>query len=230
MYKKSLCLLSVFILACCNFFAQDFSSIAEGDTKNSVIKKLGDPFTTIKKDEFEYDIWIDKKDIWIISFYNSKVDAKSEKLDDLLTSFLDLKDTLSIIGNVSEENSSKSDEKEIKIDKNLIDKIEVTILECKVINKDFNPEVGYRLKVKNKSDKEISKLVIVLYFYDKSGNVFFEEKATLLEKNSYSAPEILKPNYSVLIPKSSGLIRTVDGIDIEEWNEGKVSFEIIELK
>lgn len=146
-----------------------------------------------------------------------------------MASFLDLKDKLSIVGNISDNNSSKSEENKLRIEKNLVDKIEVTILECKVINKDYNSKVGYRLKVKNKSDKEITKLVIVLYFYDKAGNVFFEEKATLLENNSFSTPAALKPNYSVLIPKSSGLIRTVDGIDIEEWDEGKVSFEIIEL-
>lgn len=220
----------VIILGCFKIFAQDFSCINEGDTKDFVIKELGNPFSSVKEGKHEYSFWIDDNNIWVITFSNSIVDVKAQKLEDLFTSLLELKDSFSLDDYFSDNRFFDVDDNEYKIEESLIDNIEISILKCCVINKDYNPKVGYRLKVKNNSNKEITKLVILLYFYDKDGKIFFEEKSTLLDNNSYSTPESLKPNYSVLIPKSSNMIRTVDGIDFEEWDEGKVSFKIIELE
>ncbi|MBP5464714.1 MAG: hypothetical protein J6Y13_06040, partial [Treponema sp.] len=116
------------------------------------------------------------------------------------------------------------------VDQSLKDKVEITVTECKVFNKDYAPTAGYRLKVKNRSEKEITKLTIVLYFYDKEGKVFFEDSCVLVSPNSYSRPKMIKPNYSFLIPESSSTYCSVSGMDIDEWDEGKYSFEITELE
>lgn len=43
-------------------------------------------------------------------------------------------------------------------------------------------------------------------------------------------PKKIKPNYSFLIPESSSTYCSVSGMDIDEWDEGKYSFEITELE
>lgn len=242
--KKFICCLSLCFLSI-SIFAVDLSSIKIGDTKTSLVKQYGTPFKEIKNGKFEYDVWLDKKDIWLCSFENEKVATEPMLLDDFLNSLLELSNAFSALGDLSfsdttdsstsaatsSESSSKTKtESDVKIDKSLLKSIDITILECCIINKDYNPKAGYRLKVKNNGTKEITNLKVVLYFYDKKGKIFFEDSCTLIDSDSYSKPKNLKPNYSVLIPESSSTYYTVQGMDLDEWDEGKVSFEVIELK
>lgn len=234
-----ICLLSF------NLFSVDLSKIKIGDSKASLVKQYGTPFKEIKNGKFEYDVWLDKKDIWLASFEDDKVATQPMLLDEFLNTLLDLSNAFSDLGNsfsdwnvddtsnssISSVSSTSTNTKpEVKIDKSLLKSIEITVLECKIFNKSYDPTPGYRLKVKNNSDKEISKLKILLYFYDKNGKVFFENECTLIDSESYYNPKKLKPNYSILIPESSSSFRSVSGMDIDEWDEGKVSFEVIELK
>lgn len=234
-----ICLLSF------NLFSVDLSKIKVGDSKASLVKQYGTPFKEIKNGKFEYDVWFDKKDIWLASFEDDKVATQPMLLDEFLNTLLDLSNAFSDLGNsfsdwnvddtsnssISSVSSTSTNTKpEVKIDKSLLKSIDITVLECKIFNKSYDPTPGYRLKVKNNSDKEISKLRIVLYFYDKKGKVFFENECTLIDSESYYNPKNLKPNYSTLVPESSSSFRSISGMDIEEWDEGKVSFEVIELK
>ena len=234
-----ICLLSF------NLFSVDLSKIKIGDSKASLVKQYGTPFKEIKNGKFEYDVWVDKKDIWIASFEEDKVATQPMLLDEFLNKLLDISNAFSDLGNsfsewnvadtsssstAAESSTTKKTEPDVKIDKSLLKSIDITVLECKIFNKSYDPTPGYRLKVKNNSDKEISKLRIVIYFYDKKGKVFFENECTLIDSESYYNPKNLKPNYSTLVPESSSSFRSVSGMDIDEWNEGKVSFEVIELK
>ena len=240
-------LLSIFLICLLSFnlFSVELSKIKIGDSKNSLVKQYGTPFKEIKNGKFEYDVWFDKKDIWLCSFENEKVATEPMLLDDFLNSLLELSNAFSALGDLSfsdttdsstsaatsSESSTKTKtESDVKIDKSLLKSIDITILECCIINKDYNPKAGYRLKVKNNGTKEITNLKVVLYFYDKKGKIFFEDSCTLIDSDSYSKPKNLKPNYSVLIPESSSTYYTVQGMDLDEWDEGKVSFEVIELK
>ena len=238
---------SIFIICLLSFnlFSVDLSKIKVGDSKASLVKQFGTPFKEIKNGKFEYDVWVDKKDIWLASFENDKVATQPMLLDEFLNTLLDLSNAFSDLGNsfsdwnvddtsnssISSVSSTSTNTKpEVKIDKSLLKSIEITVLECKIFNKSYDPTPGYRLKVKNNSDKEISKLKIVIYFYDKNGKVFFENECTLIDSESYYNPKNLKPNYSILVPESSSSFRSVSGMDFEEWDEGKVSLEVIELK
>lgn len=239
--------LSVFLICLISFnlFSIDLSKIKIGDSKASLVKQYGTPFKEIKNGKFEYDVWLDKKDIWLASFEDDKVATEPMLLDDFLNTLLDLSNAFADLGNSfsnwnvddtsnystdAVSSTTKKTESAVKVDKSLLKSIDITILECKIFNKSYDPTPGYRLKVKNNSDKEISKLKIVLYFYDKKGKVFFENECTLIDSESYYNPKNLKPNYSTLVPESSSSFRSVSGMDIEEWDEGKVSLEVIELK
>lgn len=240
-------LLSVFIifLLSFNLFSVDLSKVKIGDSKSQVIKQFGTPLKEIKNGKFEYDVWSDKKDIWMVSLEDDKVATEPCLLEDLLNTFLDISNAFADLGNSFsdwnvadtsdtsikvESTTSKKTEPTILVDKKLLKSVDITVVECKVYNKSYDPSAGYKLKVKNNSEKLISKLKIVIYFYDKKGKVFFEDETTLIDSESYYNPKSLKPNYSVLIPESSSSFRSVSGMDIDEWDEGKVSFEVVELK
>lgn len=230
--------LSIFILLIISIklFAVDFSEIRIGDSKTSLIKQYGTPFKVIKNGKFEYAVWLDKKDIWLASFEDDKLVAQPMLLDELLNSLLELSNAFADLDNSFSDSNTVNNSKTVKtefeekVDKSLLKSIDISVLECKIFNKSYRPSAGYRLKVKNNSDKEITKLKIVLYFYDKKGKVFFEQDCMLINSEGYSNPKNLKPNYSVLIPESSSSFYSIDGMDLEEWDEGKVSLEVVELK
>lgn len=228
-----------------NLFSVDLTTIKIGDSKTSVVKQFGTPFKEIKNGKFEYDVWVDKKDMWFTSFENDKVATEPVMIEDFLNALLDLSNAFSDLGNsfsdwnvddtsksstATTSSTTKKTEPAEAVDKSILKSVDISILECEIFNKDYSPKAGYRLKVKNNSNKEITKLKIILYFYDKKGKVFFEDSCTLINSEGYSNPKNLKPNYSILIPESSSSFRSVSGMDIDEWDEGKVTFEVVELK
>ena len=240
-------LFSIFVICLLSFnlFSVDLSKVKIGDSKSQVIKQFGTPLKEIKNGKFEYDVWTDKKDIWLCSLENEKVATEPMLLDDFLNSLLDLSNAFSALGalNLSDTSDSSTstvsssttstktkNESETKVDKSLLKTTEITFLESTIINKDFNPKAGFRLKIKNNGQKEITKLRVIIYFYDKKGKVFFDKEVTLIAPDLYSFPNILKPNYSVMVPESSLIYIVAEGMDIDEWDEGKVSFEVVELK
>lgn len=228
-----------------NLFSVDLTTIKIGDSKTSVVKQFGTPFKEIKNGKFEYDVWVDKKDMWFTSFENDKVATEPVMIEDFLNALLDLSNAFSDLGNsfsdwnvddttksstATTSSTTKKTEPAEAVDKSILKSVDISILECEIFNKDYSPKAGYRLKVKNNSNKEITKLKIILYFYDKKGKVFFEDSCTLINSEGYSNPKNLKPNYSILIPESSSSFRSVSGMDLDEWDEGKVTFEVVELK
>ncbi|MBQ5472829.1 MAG: hypothetical protein IIT58_12625 [Treponema sp.] len=260
--KKNILVLVLLTLSF-SLFAADFSKVEIGDSKASLIKQYGVPFKEIKDGKSEYTIWLDNKDIWIVLFENENVKVEPKLLDDLLSSFLELsnafsswnlgeafsfsldptvdsstdvgsiKDTSADASTVDESPEPSETESPDKIDKELLDSIDIKILECKIYKGYFDTSAGYRLKIKNNSDREITNLKIILYFYDKNGKVFYDQERWLIYPSSSwslrDSTDPLKPNYSMLVPKSSSSYCVVEGIDLEEWDEGKMTYEIIEL-
>lgn len=260
--KKNILVLVLLTLSF-SLFAADFSKVEIGDSKSSLIKQYGVPFKEIKDGKSEYTIWLDNKDIWIVLFENENVKVEPKLLDDLLSSFLELsnafsswnldeafsfsldstvdstadvdliKDTSADTSTVDESPEPSEAESPDKIDKELLDSIDIKILECKIYKGYFDTSAGYRLKIKNNSDREITNLKIILYFYDKNGKIFYDQERWLIYPPDpwgiLDTTEPLKPNYSMLVPKSSSSYCVVEGIDLEEWDEGKMTYEIIEL-
>lgn len=238
---------SIFIICLLSFnlFSVDLSKIKVGDLKASLVKQFGTPFKEIKNGKFEYDVWVDKKDIWLASFENDKVATEPVMIEDFLNALLEVSNAFANMSDSFSDwnldvtskstlsttsSTTKKTEPAEAVDKSILKSVDISILECKIFNKDYSPKAGYRLKVKNNSNKEITKLIIVLYFYDKKGKVFFEDSCTLINSEGYFNPKNLKPNYSILIPESSSSFRSVSGMDLDEWDEGKITFEIIELQ
>lgn len=224
---------SVVSLLLFNLFSVDLSKIKVGDSKDYVIKQYGTPFNEIKNGKYEYALWLDKKDIWMVSFEDEKLISEPIMLDDFLNSLMDLRNAFDDLADSYTTNPNsyvtETEQKE-KIDKTLLKSIDIKITECKIYNKTYDSTAGYKLKVKNNSDKIITKLTIVIYFYDKKGKIFYEDQCPLIDSESFSIPSNLKPNYSVIIPEYSSSYYSVKGMDIDEWDEGKVTFEVIELE
>lgn len=224
-------ILSFFSLFC---FSLDFSKIKEGMSKKEIVTTYGEPFKIIKDSNSEIDLWITKKNIYLVYFTNEISDGEATKIDDILSGILSLKNTFSGLSDLYSENNKteispkKEENIDSKIDKSILKDIDIKFLDCSIHESSYDKDIGYSLKVKNRSNKEISKLTIRIFFYDKTGKVFFETDHSLL--NDYSTPRTLKPNYSALFPESSSSYYYVRGIDIDEWNEGKYSFKIIELE
>jgi hypothetical protein len=87
------------------------------------------------------------------------------------------------------------------------------------------------LKIKNKTDVTIYDLKIIVYFHDKDGKIFYEETRHVIDSDSWTDPVILKPNYSILYPEADeSIYSTVDKMDLNEWDEGKITIEINDIK
>lgn len=230
---KKLFSVTVISLLLFNLFSVDLSKAKIGDSKASVIKQYGTPFKEIKNGNFEYDVWFDKKDIWMVSFEDEKAVGEPIMFDDFLNSLMELRNSFASFSDSFTNNSNsintETEQKE-NINRSLLKSIDITITECKIYNKTSDPTAGYKLKVKNNSDKVITKLRICMYFYDKKGKIFFEDQCTLIDSERYYVPSNLKPNYSILIPEYSSSFYSVDGMDLDEWDEGKVTFEVTELQ
>jgi hypothetical protein len=107
------------------------------------------------------------------------------------------------------------------------DLLQVDVVDAKIIETWSNErKAGYKLKIKNNSGEIVYGLDITVYFYDKDGKVFFEQTLSPVNSASWTNKTILKPNYSMLYPAGENEYVTADGMDIDEWDEGKIKVEI----
>lgn len=233
MKKKSLVFWVLSILISL-VYAKDFSQIKKGDSKAVVIKKLGNPARSFLDGESEYDIWIDGDKIWVTSFFKNEVDSEPSEIEDLFTALLELKNAFSGLGELGDMNLTEDvqitekSEESAKENDDLISKIEVSVVECKIYESwDGTKKLGFRIKLKNRSEKEISEVKVVTYYHDKEGNIFFED--TVYPVSDYSSV-VFKPNYSIFYPESSDSYHPIKGIDLDEWDGGKVDFVIESVK
>lgn len=116
------------------------------------------------------------------------------------------------------------------------DGVTVTITNAGII-KTYTDEkyAGIRMRVKNNSSKTVISLTVVIYYLDRNGKAIFEEEfyPVLYVKNQiyYSRPnKKLKPNYSILSPADQNKYSTAKGLNLKEWDEGRVRIKIKEIK
>ncbi len=216
-----------------SLFAKDFSQVKAGDKKDSVIKKVGTPSRTFSDGDNEYDIWIDGSKIWLVSFAKGIVDTEPSEIEEMFNALLEMKTAFSALGDAFDSISETVSETKSAValpveNEDIINKIELTVVECKIYESwSGDNKLGYRIKLKNRSEKEITELEVVTYYRDKEGNIFFED--TVHPVSSYKSTK-LKPNYSLFYPESSNSYHPISGIDLEEWDGGKVDFVITSVK
>ena len=108
--------------------------------------------------------------------------------------------------------------------------ISVVVETAKIIETMFDGnKAGLRFKLKNNSEMTVTKLRITVYFLDHDGRRFFEDAYLVVNADSWSDPKVLKPNYSLKYPTDSSRYATADGLDLDEWDEGKIVFEVTEI-
>jgi hypothetical protein len=216
-------------------YAEDFINIEEGATKEEVIKLLGKPSKIIEKEEvdaLEYWIWYEQDNTWVMLFEDGISTGGAGTIGDLLYGMLDLA-TLFDDPYMGSENGKVI--KKTVIDKKLEkikEEIKITILDARIIENILDErKAGFRYKIKNNSSATIYKLSIIIYFYDRNKKIFYEEERTPIYSESWTDPIILKPNYSVILPEADeDMYSTVDKMDLEEWDEGKIKIQIEDIE
>ncbi len=108
--------------------------------------------------------------------------------------------------------------------------ITITVEEVRIITTYSGQEAGLRFHIKNNSSNTVTKLKITVYFLDKTGLAFFEKSYIVVNEDSWTNPIILKPNYTVLHPSDNDRYSTAEGIDLDEWDEGQIWFEVTEIE
>jgi len=240
------------ILLCLFFIApaygQDFNKIKEGASRESIIEEVGKPSKVIKKEkyeEFEYWIWYKKDNTWVLLLEKGMSAGEPTIMEALLTNLLNMAYSMEKIFEYEEREKEKEgvlEEKEIskKQEKQGRDKqlesikknITITVLDARIIETFMDErEAGFRLKIKNNSDETIYRMKIVVFFYDKNGKVFYEETRVTVNSESWKDPVTLKPNYSIVYPEADeSVYSTVEKMDINEWDEGKIKVEVLEVE
>jgi hypothetical protein len=215
-------------------YSKDFDTVQERATKEEIIQKLGKPSKILKRDadsSYEYWIWYESDNTWIMLLENDKSTGSASTVEDMLNTFLEIP-FLFDDGETSElmvENIEEEKEEPLDL---IMKDIEVSVLKAKIIDTIFDDrEAGFRLKIKNNSSETIYKLRATIYFYDNNGRIFYEETRTLVDSESWTDPIILEPNYSIIYPEADeSTFSTVSKMDIDEWDEGVISIEILEVK
>ncbi len=231
--KRALSFIALFLFSF-SLFALDFTSIKENDSQKKVFQLMGKPLKIVKSTagDSEIDIWLDNKDIWLITISNGMVSGQPTKIEELLTGLLNLKDNLSNAANLLNSDLTKysdigesvnKNNEEINID-SIKSKIDVSLISCEVITTwQDKQKIGYRLKIKNNSEVSISFLTVTISFYDNNGKVFFKDTCSPVNTVSFSGnQEPLESNFSRLYPNDEDIYSTVNGIDISEW-DGKTA-------
>jgi len=220
-------------------YSKDFKDINEGASKEDVIKKLGKPSKILKNEDsdfYEYWIWYEKDNTWVMLFENEQSTGAASTIEEFLSAFLELTSLFKEGDNTPlevEKNVGESSSEEKLMELNALKKdIEISILDAQVIDTIFDErKAGFRLKIKNNTLQTIYKMRIVVYFYDRNGRIFYEETRTPIDSESWTDPITLKPNYSVIYPEANkSTYSTVDKMDIDEWDEGKISIKILEVE
>jgi len=226
-------------------YGQDFTKIKEGLSKEEIIKEAGKPSQIIKAeifDRYEFWVWGKKCNTWIMLMEKEKSAGEAVTLEEMLTELLEL---VSSIGEdfqfeePQEEEGKGVKEKETteEIDSvsmdwqtaSVIENIDISVLDARIIKTYLDKrKAGFRLKIKNNSSETIYRMKIEVYFFDKNGKIFYEESCVPVDSESWTTPIILKPNYSVMYPEvDKNVFSTVDKMDIDEWDEGKIKVEIL---
>ncbi|MEP1740708.1 MAG: DUF6694 family lipoprotein [Kangiellaceae bacterium] len=112
-----------------------------------------------------------------------------------------------------------------------MDKVEITEFLAKRIYTYSKKEIpAVRVSLKNKGDRSLDKVKVVVYFKDKDGNTIFEEDfhPVLVSKYSFSGDnKPLKPGYVKEMEK--GKYYTLESA-LSDWQEGKATAKVVDIE
>lgn len=114
---------------------------------------------------------------------------------------------------------------------NYMDKVEMTEFIAQRIDTYSKKGVpAVRISLKNKGDRSLDEVKVIVYFQDKDGNTIFEEDffPVLVSKYSFGGDnKPLKPGYVKEMEK--GKYYTIDS-QLTEWQTGKAVAKIVDIK
>jgi hypothetical protein len=114
---------------------------------------------------------------------------------------------------------------------NYMDKVEITEFLAKRIDTYLKKEIpAVRISLKNKGDRSLDKVKVVVYFKDKAGNTIFEEDfhPVLVSKYSFSGDKKpLKPGYVKEMEKDK--YYTLESA-LSDWQEGKAVAKVVDIE
>jgi hypothetical protein len=114
---------------------------------------------------------------------------------------------------------------------NYMDKVEITEFLAKRIDTYLKKEIpAVRISLKNKGDRSLDKVKVVVYFKDKAGNTIFEEDfhPVLVSKYSFSGDnKPLKPGYVKEMEKDK--YYTLESA-LSDWQEGKAIAKVVDIE
>lgn len=114
---------------------------------------------------------------------------------------------------------------------NYMDKVEITEFLAKRIDTYLKKEIpAVRISLKNKGDRSLDKVKVVVYFKDKAGNTIFEEDfhPVLVSKYSFSGDnKPLKPGYVKEMEKDK--YYTLESA-LFDWQEGKAIPKVVDIE
>ena len=131
----------------------------------------------------------------------------------------------------SEEGIAKTQQAMMAFQEKMVylDKIEITEFVAKRIDTYSSKGVpAVRISLKNKGDRTLNEVKVMVYFQNSDGNTIFEEDYFPVNVNSYSSGnKPLKPGY--VQEMESGKYYTLDSA-LSEWAEGKATAKVTDLK
>ncbi|WNK19595.1 hypothetical protein P1P91_12225 [Halomonas piscis] len=112
-----------------------------------------------------------------------------------------------------------------------MDKVEITEFLAKRVDTYRKKEIpAVRISLKNKGDRSLDKVKVVVYFKDKAGNTIFEEDfhPVLVSKYSFSGDnKPLKPGYVKEMEKDK--FYTLESA-LSDWQEGKATAKVVDIE
>ncbi len=111
-----------------------------------------------------------------------------------------------------------------------IDKVKITEFTAERIDTYSGKDTpAVRISLKNNGDRSLSRVTVMVYFQDKTGNTIYEEDFTpvVVSKYSMTNNKPLKPGYVREMEK--GKYYTIKS-PLSEWDEGKATIKITEIE
>lgn len=156
----------------------------------------------------------------------------SNKFEEALTKYRALSEIESgvVAAEVGIERTTKAME-EFTEKMEYMDKVEITEFLAKRIDTYLKKKVpAVRISLKNKGDRSLDKVKVVVYFKDKDGNTIFEEDyyPVLVSKHSISGDnKPLKPGYVKEMEKDK--YYTLKSA-LSDWQEGKAIAKVVDIE
>ena len=165
------------------------------------------------------------------SAYAESVEKRLDKIEERLEA-LEAESSLGELSNlfkdVKSSNEKKSNKELTDYQKEYIkNKIKLFELEAKVYNKsEYNQKgtPGVKFSIKNLGDRTLSEIEVIVYFLDKNGLAFAEEK--FFPVSNYGGYKSLKPNYTYRLRE--GTFNAITNLG-NEWS-GKIKIEISNIE